>query len=42
MTPAAGAGSDRTHPGTPDRLAGNAQGNLHLRSYRGLTAHSGG
>src|SRR5258706_11119709 len=39
---AAGAGFDRTHPRTPNKLAGNAQNNLHLRSYGGLTAHLGG
>jgi len=39
---AAGAGFDRSHPRTPNKLAGNAQNNLHLRSYGGLTAHLGG
>jgi hypothetical protein len=39
---AAGAAFDRTDPRTPNKLAGNAQNNLHLRSYGGLTAHLGG
>ena len=41
MKPPAPA-STAPHPRTPNKLAGNAQNNLHLRSYGGLTAHLGG